>query len=52
MNKDDIERAIDNLEEQILTRNKQDKSCINWLGYANLVLARSALLKELECLEP
>ena len=51
MNTEDILSAIANLEEQIIARNSQDKDCINWLGYTNLILARRGLLKELQCLE-
>jgi hypothetical protein len=51
MNKEDILRAIENLEKQIVITTMQDEdNCVNWLVYGNLVIARRGLLKELECL--
>jgi hypothetical protein len=51
MNKEEILKVIRSLERQIAMRQDRDEDCINWLGYANVILARSALLKEIECLD-
>ena len=51
VNKVDILRAIAMLEEQIEWSNTMPTDSVNWLTYANQIIARNSLIKELECLE-